>query len=196
MWKFAIVNHRYPASSSQHHRDECASSSQIRFHIMDSPKHKEEDTFRYNPLDLSQDAIRLIRLLSGSNQDTIACDLLEVLLGDTEGVPYTALSYTWGDYSDTRSIYLNGVRFNVTRNLHQALYNLRRQSEDRYLWVDAICIDQSNTNERSHQVGQMRHVYQHAENVIIWLGESSRDIDQLLESVNALDRRLLEDKTP
>ncbi|KAH6677846.1 heterokaryon incompatibility protein-domain-containing protein [Plectosphaerella plurivora] len=143
-----------------------------------------------------RDSIRLIRLQSGRPDDPVVCDLLEVLLGDTDGVPYSALSYTWGDSSMTRSIRLDGAHFEVTSNLYGALHNLRRQTEDRYLWVDAVCIDQNNTNKRNHQVGQMRRVYQYAESVIIWLGGSTCDIDQLLDSVNDLDRRLLEDEAP
>ena len=76
------------------------------------------------------------------------------------------------------------------RNLLAALERLRLPDQDRYLWVDAICINQSDIPERNNQVKQMHWMYQLAERVIIWLGEHSEDsrlaIHQL-EMISNLD---------
>jgi hypothetical protein len=66
----------------------------------------------------------------------------------------------------------------VTKNCEAALRRLRDKDGERILWIDAICIDQDNINERNHQVQLMKEVYSTAHQVIIWLGEASTDLDE------------------
>jgi hypothetical protein len=71
---------------------------------------------------------------------------------------YAALSYVWGDEDRTGTIVVNGRETRVTRNLERALRALRGRPnfDDRYkLWVDALCINQEDYEERDHQVGKM-----------------------------------------
>lgn len=88
---------------------------------------------------------------------------------------YEALSYAWGDPILDRSINLGGEDFAITTNLHLALRHLRHADHERILWVDAVCIDQHNIKERSHQVSRMNDIYSQASNVIVWLGEPRTD---------------------
>jgi Heterokaryon incompatibility protein (HET) len=73
--------------------------------------------------------------------------------------------------SETQEIRLNHHDFSVTQNLHAALRRLRLKENCRVLWVDTLCINQSEISERNHQVGFMRDIYQDSEKVLIWLGE-------------------------
>jgi len=83
---------------------------------------------------------------------------------------YLALSYTWGDPNDTVPIHVNnGVR-QVTRNLYAALTHIQEEQEEITIWVDAICIDQLNHNEKGEQVRHMTSVYALAKYTIVWLG--------------------------
>ncbi|KAK6083220.1 HET domain-containing protein [Seiridium cupressi] len=82
---------------------------------------------------------------------------------------YEALSYTWGDPQDTRTIHVGGKRFKVTASLWNALHNIRLQSETRTLWVDAVCIDQTNLAEKSSQVPLMAMIYRRARRVLVSL---------------------------
>ena len=91
---------------------------------------------------------------------------------------YEAVSYVWGDQSNTRSIRLNGRDVQVTENLDAALRSLRRPTSRRLLWVDALCINQANLVEKSSQVKLMRDIFETAEQVIVWLGpETPQDED-------------------
>ena len=72
------------------------------------------------------------------------------------------------------------------RNLEQALWSLRLSDQARILWVDAICIDQSNNVEREHQVSQMGRIYGSATTVTIWLGVASENSDDALQFVRDL----------
>lgn len=113
---------------------------------------------------------------------------------------YEALSYTWSDTVDEehrpdeapgpKFISIEGLPFQVTNNLFLALKHLRLPDSDRILWVDAICINQDDgeNKEKNHQVRQMNVVYSSAENVIIWLGLGSRHIGHLFDASAKLHR--------
>ncbi|KAE9367276.1 HET-domain-containing protein, partial [Stipitochalara longipes BDJ] len=83
---------------------------------------------------------------------------------------YEALSYTWGKPEDVKEIELNGYPVKIRENLWSALVNLRDAREERVLWVDAICINQPDVDERNRQVQLMAHIYSRAKEVIVWLG--------------------------
>ncbi|KAH6684013.1 hypothetical protein B0J14DRAFT_462961, partial [Halenospora varia] len=53
---------------------------------------------------------------------------------------YEALSYTWGTETRTHSITLHGSDFLVTVNLYLALWTLRQEHDDYFIWIDAICL--------------------------------------------------------
>ena len=88
-------------------------------------------------------------------------------------VTYKALSYCWGDTTYEHLVWCNGLAVGVTENLWTALRYIRSTSEAVYIWVDALCINQSDAAEKSQQVRRMMVLYEKAEQVIAWLGASS-----------------------
>ncbi|KAE8381526.1 heterokaryon incompatibility protein-domain-containing protein [Aspergillus bertholletiae] len=116
---------------------------------------------------------RLITLLPNKNfAAPIECTVDEAELGS--GQEYEALSYVWGDRSSPRSIVLNGKAIEVTVNLEAAIRHLRpREGLPRIIWIDALCINQSDVAERTEQVARMDNIYRQAGRVIIWLGRES-----------------------
>ena len=64
---------------------------------------------------------------------------------------------------------------NVTKHLHNALLKLQLPLEDRLVWIDQLCIDQENVQERNEQVRQMAEIYRFAKRTIVWLGEGAMD---------------------
>ncbi|KAL8718324.1 MAG: hypothetical protein Q9225_004521 [Loekoesia sp. 1 TL-2023] len=104
---------------------------------------------------------------------------------------YEALSYAWGSSKLESSVICDGKRLRITQNLHSALLRLRQADRTRYLWVDAICIDQSNTQERSNQVRQMQDIYRQAQNVIVWLGEKGQQSTAAMAFAADFDDRKL-----
>ncbi|WYZ43194.1 hypothetical protein EsH8_VI_000893 [Colletotrichum jinshuiense] len=141
------------------------------------------EPFRYEPLNLDRPAIRLLRLVQGEG-NRIICDVFQAYLDDSDGIlPYEALSYTWGIPDLSFHIELNGKRLGITNNLYTALRQLRSDDQDRILWVDAVCIDQSNPKERGHQVQQMGYIYRQAERVLFWLGQATYSTNVFLDSL-------------
>lgn len=134
--------------------------------------------FIHSPLDRDRREVRLVRFTRAALEvadATIALELRHASLDDD--IPYAAMSYVWGDASDPIQIDINDKPFLIGRNLHAGLQRLRNEGVESLLWIDAICIQQSDTDEKSWQVDQMRDVYRLAELVYIWLGPSSPEID-------------------
>ncbi|KAI8627407.1 heterokaryon incompatibility protein-domain-containing protein [Xylariaceae sp. FL1651] len=86
---------------------------------------------------------------------------------------YTAISYTWGDEAESETVYLNNQPVSVRPNLWSCLYYISSFAGDlewRYIWVDALCINQANDEERNNQVREMDRTYRDAVCVSVWLG--------------------------
>lgn len=133
--------------------------------------------FVYSALDsATPDAFRFLSLRPGCFEEPIECTLAQER-HCCPRQPYEALSYAWGNPALTVEISADESQFWITRNLEQALRHLRPKSggAERILWIDAICIDQSNLLECNNQVGAMQQIYANAERVVIWLGERSED---------------------
>jgi hypothetical protein len=128
-----------------------------------------QDHFEHDPLDLASRSIRLLQIKPAKDsKEQIQCDLR---LTSTDA-QYTCLSYVWGDPDRGQWILVNGDRLWVRQNLWNFLASARKMPElrSRWIWVDAICIDQTNITEREHQVQQMGRIYSCAQEVISWLG--------------------------
>lgn len=123
----------------------------------------------YEPIDSENGEIRLVELLPGRYSDVIQINLYTKNLDDRPS--YGALSYTWGTTSSSNRAIVNGCPVPVQESLDLGLRRLRITNEPRTLWVDALCINQNDVRERSHQVQQMCRIYKSAKQVVIWLGE-------------------------
>jgi hypothetical protein len=124
--------------------------------------------FSYEPLDPSVDSLRLLVLPPESAGSEIACRLESQTFGSKP--IYEALSYTWGNDPASKAIEINGQRFQVRPNLYNALHYLRLPSAPRTIWVDAVCINQDDVQERNSQVSLMAFIYTRAERVLVWFG--------------------------
>lgn len=143
--------------------------------------------------------IRLLRISPATFYSSpLICSLIYTSLDAQPS--YKALSYTWGSpYSDSQSwrpepslgearIIVNGHPVNITANLNSALRHLRPQHEALVLWVDAICINQKDNEEKTWQVQQMRRVYEIALSTIVWLGPRADGSDSAIEALCAMRR--------
>lgn len=136
---------------------------------------------KYKPLSFMKSEIRLLKLHKSEDESAIvSCSLETVSL--TKPIPYTALSYCWGESDVTCEILIDGVSVQVTTNLEAALYRLRKEKVE-WLWADAICINQSDAEEKSLQVMRMNLIYRKATKVIVWLGTEDQDTDQAVQLV-------------
>ena len=130
---------------------------------------KNKKVFAYSPLPRN-DSIRLLRILHDRNNEPLRCKIFHTRLNKAKSYPYAALSYVWGDPTPCCPIRLNDKAFSVPKNAFEALSNLRKRHDDMVIWIDAVCIDQKASDEKSRQVALMARIYQNANRVIAWLG--------------------------
>lgn len=132
---------------------------------------------RYTPLNTTSNGeIRLLRILpSPYKESVVCCKLFTVSLKTAPA--FEALSYVWGSPDDNcpYPVFVHGHSTKVSNNLNDALRALRYVSNPRCMWIDALCINQSDNFEKSSQVLLMETVYSTAQKVIIWLGNESND---------------------
>jgi hypothetical protein len=153
--------------------------------------------FRYSD-SLSDQQLRLLDLNFGHDDETVCLDIRTYSLNDHP--PYIALSYTWGDPNVTVPVLCNGRVIDVTRNLKEALWQFRKdrkrmvrpksstmsRGQPLHFWIDAICINQTNNEEKSVQVGLMAEIYQQALHVFVWLGPVANGSDLAVRYVNTI----------
>jgi Heterokaryon incompatibility protein (HET) len=120
--------------------------------------------------------IRVMLLTPSKNvDDFLTCRIVHKTLHDCSS--YHALSYTWGEPVFSKTLVVDkSMRIPITENLDFALRKLRLDGI-RALWVDAICINQQDVQERAQQVRLMGRIFSQAKSVIIWTGldNASRD---------------------
>ena len=92
------------------------------------------------------------------------------------GYKYEAISYCWGQSSPEVNVRIDGQELLITRNLAIALQHLRLKGDTRALWIDQICICQSNNEDKSQQVQQMNTIYSEAQSVTAWLGPATTEL--------------------
>ncbi len=98
---------------------------------------------------------------------------------------FEALTYTWGDMKHLKTININGKRMKISRNLHEALVSMRYATESRSLWVDQICINQADLEEKNSLIPLMIFIYTRARTTLMWLGRNKGP--RWVENKNELD---------
>lgn len=144
------------------------------------PNASPDGLYRDLPLDPARKEIRVLTLLPSDGDAPLGCTLKTISLGD-ESIPFYALSYVWGDPTDTTIINVNNVYVPVTKSLAGALASLQNRLAPRLskqsIWADAICINQQDIAERTQQVQLMADIYSTARHVVVWLGDGNRHTD-------------------
>jgi hypothetical protein len=158
--------------------------------------------FNYPSLDTSRRETRLVYPIEDnfSNVDQINTPAAEELsvryilkVASLDEVPlYTALSYCWGTTEDKKQITLNEETFMVTQNLATALQYLRREGRPEGLWIDSICINQDDKDEKTEQVQQMKSIYESANEVVVWLGPAADNSDIIMDLLAEIGKQACE----
>ena len=128
-------------------------------------------------------SIRLIKVEAKNQTENLVCSFE---IGDLSVPPeYTALSYAWGDTSNTATIVCHGKAVQVTHSLYAALRMFA--AAPLLVWADAISIDQQNIPEKTQQVSMMALIYSKAARVSIWLGsDPCNDAPVVFENIKIL----------
>ncbi|KAK0701314.1 heterokaryon incompatibility protein-domain-containing protein, partial [Lasiosphaeris hirsuta] len=125
--------------------------------------------------EIPKDHIRLLHL-GPSNGKAVVEVTLETVPIHTD-VEYEALSYVWGKRVKKKAMRCNRILVDATKNLVEAMEHLRYPDRPRVLWVDALCINQKDNDEKSAQVMMMGDIYSRAIRTVIWLGPAEYTSD-------------------
>lgn len=162
--------------------------------------------YPYQPLDIVRQQIRIlvfdpidnvrdgIDVSSVPSPGTLVCSLRTVSLLDDDLEPYASISYSWGDVVSRSEICINGHHVTIPRNSELALrhlYDARSHggastTGPTRLWIDAVCIDQTNREERAAQVRLMAQIYTRAYAVLAFTGSTFHRIDAAFHSIQLL----------
>lgn len=154
--------------------------------------------FQYSPLEDAAAQIRLLKICSFDN----ATEKVELRITShfiIDAPEFVAISYTWGSSSNLSSVLLNDSWIEVRENCHNALLQCRQQNIKQHIWIDSICINQDNVDEKGTQVAIMASLYKHASQVLVSIQSSQRseprsgnsDWTTLVELANVVKERLL-----
>ncbi|KAL8805983.1 MAG: hypothetical protein Q9182_001640 [Xanthomendoza sp. 2 TL-2023] len=168
--------------------------------------------YQYTPLKKEAKEIRLLTLLPDILETPIHITIKTVVLSDKKVPKFEALSYAWGDPADRLDIFVKlkpskrdilqwiknpkragPTTLPVTRNLAEALKHLRLEDRPRVFWIDAICVNQQDPEERSNQVLRMPEIYSSARVVVAWLGRESADSSVAMRYLQDLGSKIIVD---
>lgn len=145
----------------------------------------------YQPLSREGREFRIVRIAPGQQGSPIELTLEHSSLDHAPS--YAALSYVWGEEKEV-DVRVNGITTSIRENLHEALVQIRNGGLElsTSLWIDAICINQSDDAERSWQVNEMRTIFSQASLVYNWLGPEADDSDAAMKLLNHVGSIVLE----
>lgn len=129
-------------------------------------------SYTYKPLSTKIPHIRLISNISREANDNFRIDLKHHELGT---VPYHALSYTWGSPQPLYDVSIGNEFVSVRQNVHSFFnhcLDVGKWRETR-IWIDSICINQDDLDEKSRQIQLMGQIFHRADQVLIWLDKAS-----------------------
>ncbi|KAH7177129.1 heterokaryon incompatibility protein-domain-containing protein, partial [Dactylonectria macrodidyma] len=143
------------------------------------------------------EALAAIRLLSlrRRRDGFFEGHLRNFCLGSSECPPFITLSYAWGEPIYSRSILIDGHTIPVLDSVYPILEYISesRRLRAEWIWVDSICINQDDDDEKSTQVALMGRIYSASTKTVIWLGTGSRESDlamAFLEELSAWRHKL------
>jgi hypothetical protein len=156
---------------------------------MNPPSPDFSTTYAYSPLQ-GRRYIRLLECTTDVTNSDPRYSLVQYEL-PTGSIPsnFEAISYTWGDPNRVSALHLQdepGV-IGLTANLTEALPHLVQQSHNKRLWIDQLCINQSDNAEKAVQIGLMAEIYAKAQQVIVWLGAADQHTQICRQWLHAIE---------
>lgn len=137
----------------------------------------DNPNFRYKErLNSSLGEVRVATVAPGTGDDPVQCQLSVRNL--TRDGLHETLSYVWGGGPASHTIFVDGKEFKVRDSLYFALKTQRRPDAAREIWIDALCINQADNEERTGQVKLMQRIYAVSSRTTIWLGDDVPEVEE------------------
>lgn len=155
-------------------------------------------TTSYQYLHLQPRHIRLLKCVTSDRPNSDGTPSFDYhivhvkLPKDGPTLEFEAVSYTWGDPPKVSVLPIqeDAGHIALTGNLTEALPYISQHSATGYLWIDQLCINQTDVVEKGHQVRLMSEIYSKSKRVIVWLGPEDESIQLCKEWLASLDQQL------
>lgn len=147
----------------------------------------------YSPIDEAAQEIRLLTILPGTFDSDIRVCLRATPFTEDSDLEFEALSYVWGSPEDPVDIFIGETIYHtlsVTKSLAEALSYLQYDDTRRVIWIDAICVNQKDMDERTSQMKRMADIYRNASQVVVWLGPESEDSSLAIECCKMISSKV------
>lgn len=149
-------------------------------------------TFKHEPLPDATNHMRLLEVFDRDYSDTIRVRC-GITTWPVDSMPWhSAISYVWGDSKPDKTILINDKTFQVGTSCELVLKQIHAYEKSRYYWIDAICIDQKNLDEKSKQLAMMGNIYKKADHVLACLGRHADDSRFLFQNFEQFSRTVRE----
>ena len=158
--------------------------------LVDTLSIASEHEYRYSLLPNAKTYIRLLKLTAEEEELVGSLEAFPV----TEAPPFCALSYAWGTDPPASSFICDSAPLTVTEHLLSGMKQVRRCNPTPWIWIDAICINQTDNLEKADQLPLMEKIYSLAEQVLVWLGEATEDTEHALGQLEHIRDRIQESK--
>lgn len=163
----------------------------------------QDVTYQYQPLVEADQEFRILQLLHlpESSQEPLQCRMKHASLKEVKRMEenkfppptellYEAISYCWGDPTPSSVIYLDGKRFYLPVSSEKALRRMAFPDQNRNVYLDAVCINQADSAERSSQVLFMADIFRHAQGTLALLGDGDQYTARAFASLRLLHQEL------
>lgn len=148
-----------------------------------SPRSDSSEAYVYRPL-IASGRIRLLLLHPRHPNDPVACTMFETTLD--RAPRFEAMSYTWGSPNKEYQIVVDRKQVGVTSSAYHLLQDLSSIFLSQLVWIDSICINQDDVEEKSQQVALMADIYTRASLVTVHLNSNTTDVENVLKDTGRL----------
>ena len=149
--------------------------------------------YKYKPLDAKNKEVRLLEVQPVEEDFLpLRCSIQHASLNSDPAPAYETISYVWGNPNTKEFIEIDGTEYSFPASSAAAIRRMRLPNRSRILWIDAICINQNDLDERAKQVAMMGDVYRNSKGNLIYLGRGNNattsfalmDIKTILQEMN------------
>jgi hypothetical protein len=140
------------------------------------------DESPYALLDTKLQEIRLFEIAPGNQKDDLVISVRIKRL-PRKRPKFIALPYAWGRGICLRKAVVHSQSMTIGQNFDDALRQLRKSMSDHMFWIDALCINQQDIEERIQQIQIMGKIYSSADQVLIWLGPERKNYKYAIDMI-------------
>lgn len=168
-------------------------TDQLPTSISDLNVNSKAMTYEWKSLDKTRQEIRVLDLKAGTGISPLDAHIRHVFLDGHIKPQYETISYAWGPKGLVDRILLNDKSIRIPASAASALRCMRLPNKTRTVWIDCICIDQTDDIEKAHQVSLMAEIFSSCSQTLGFLGDDDGTAEDAFNGFRMLYDALMEE---